>query len=349
MTMASSTEKRPSLLRRCFSKFLRPNKKQGSQLPPKTESIDSTVASSHNSPSQNGTSNSPNPAPPIKKVNKKEPQAYNSTYVPRTQSTYTPVGITHAGNSGFFDPHISSAAGVDASLGYSAPDSYCDPGIDTGGGCDGGGGGDSGGGGGDSGGGCDGGNDYDGGGGCFSPESLIQLVSERKAIKDLHPGDTVICDASGQTATVRCIVVYPIPGGRTKMIRLPNGLTVSPTHPIWDEESEARNGAWVFPKDLVPGRATEVILECKEVYDILLSDLNTAVVNGAVCALLGHERQGDTAHQLWGDGTRIEKCLSSLDSEGFLRGKIEGVRKVRQNETSPVAALRIGPRVIECF
>ncbi|KIM97471.1 hypothetical protein OIDMADRAFT_20583 [Oidiodendron maius Zn] len=115
------------------------------------------------------------------------------------------------------------------------------------------------------------------------------------------------------------------------MVCFPNGLAITPTHPILDSVK-----GWVFPKDLrIPGVIVAQI-ECEEVFNILLDSKHTVVVNGTVCAVLGHERDGHTRHEFWGNWQAVANCLKSIDPEGFDMGRVEVVKNLRDRETQRV-------------
>lgn len=115
------------------------------------------------------------------------------------------------------------------------------------------------------------------------------------------------------------------------MVRFPSGLDITVTHPIFD----ARKG-WVFPRDVrTPGVKTESV-ECDEVFNILLDSHYTAIVNGTLCALLGHDRGGQTRHEFWGNWKLVAGCLKIVDAEGYRLGNIQIRRQLRDPVTKRV-------------
>lgn len=141
-----------------------------------------------------------------------------------------------------------------------------------------------------------------------------------KPVASLVKGDIVLCDLNSSTsATVECLVSMPTPTGMCKMVTFENGLAITPTHPVFDAVM-----GWVNPQDLKTPR----VVECgEEVYNLVLEGGKSVVVNGVVCATMGHWREGDTGHEFWGDLEMVERCLKGVDGVGF-KGGGSGLRRI---------------------
>lgn len=63
------------------------------------------------------------------------------------------------------------------------------------------------------------------------------------------------------------------------------------------------------------------------------------MVNGTMCAALGHNRDGYTKHEFWGDWETVTCCLKSIDAVGFEMGAVEVIKKLRDQETGRVYGL----------
>jgi hypothetical protein len=100
--------------------------------------------------------------------------------------------------------------------------------------------------------------------------------SEKK-VQEIAKGDFVLA-ASGKPATVLCIVKTLCTTGRTKLVRVGNGLLVTPFHPI------RIDGKWCFPCDVAPMEE----MDCAAVYSFVLDAEHTMVINGIECVSLGH-------------------------------------------------------------
>ena len=64
------------------------------------------------------------------------------------------------------------------------------------------------------------------------------------------------------------------------MVKLDNGLTISPKHPIFDEVTRK----WILPKDLGKPEPTQGV---PWVFNFVTENLGYVTVNGTICATLG--------------------------------------------------------------
>jgi hypothetical protein len=157
---------------------------------------------------------------------------------------------------------------------------------------------------------------YDAGGGCFCPESLIQMLDGSvKPIGTLRKGDMVAC-TGGLGAAVRCLVWS---SGTFAMVSV-GGFSLTPTHPVLDPDAMLRE--WVFPKDLPSASAAP---DSTRVVNLVLDSnheiIGTSVSGALVCCTLGHGfREPVVEHSFLG----TDKVIDALkEVPGFEEGSVE--------------------------
>lgn len=69
--------------------------------------------------------------------------------------------------------------------------------------------------------------------------------------------------------------------------------------------------------------------------------MHTAVVNGTICAVLGHYRGGYTQHKYRKDWNAVSDCLKAADPRVFELGKIGVVKKLRDPKTKRESKVEI--------
>ena len=159
--------------------------------------------------------------------------------------------------------------------------------------------------------------------GCFGGGSVVWMTDRRhKLVKDLRQGDRIRCDTGGQIAEVRCVVAMRIPGSRAHMVHFPDGLAITPTHPVLDS-----NGEWVPAEKMYESRVVDI----DRVYNFLLDRQHTIMINDVTCVVMGHG--GSMKHGFWGNWDGVARCLRKVDPEGFRNGLVEVAGTVR-NETT---------------
>ncbi|KAI8621359.1 hint-domain-containing protein [Chytriomyces sp. MP71] len=176
---------------------------------------------------------------------------------------------------------------------------------------------------------------YDPNGVCFAGENLITLASgARIPVHSLTRG-TAIQTLNGGSVVVHTLVKTPLSGLRahTRLVFLrESGLIITPFHPILVE------GRWIFPCDAPDAIPYENDGQVSAVYSVLLEDgAGSLLVNGVVCAALGHELGDDIGDGIVGHayfGCR-EKVLKDIERgigfeegivlcEGVVRQRLEG-------------------------
>ncbi len=113
---------------------------------------------------------------------------------------------------------------------------------------------------------------------CFAGTCTLTTAMGPSSIEDICKGDLVLT-ASGNFTSVVCVVVSPCVDGRAHLVKFPNGLKITPFHPIYT------HGHWRFPKDVA---SVEYGVTCDAVYNLVLSDEHNVIVNGVQCVTLGH-------------------------------------------------------------
>jgi hypothetical protein len=132
------------------------------------------------------------------------------------------------------------------------------------------------------------------GGGCFAGQSTVKVYGADGGgavltpIKYLHRGDVVEVGVGGRgsvgsgISTARVVCVCKIARAPTKALcLLPGGLALTARHPI------RVNGEWMLPKDH-PNAMQVLTGEEGCVYNVVLSQGHTIVLNGVECITWGH-------------------------------------------------------------
>lgn len=151
-------------------------------------------------------------------------------------------------------------------------------------------------------------------GGCFTGDSQILLCNgTKKYVKDLVKGDRVMTlkDPYGlkhglSSANVVCIL-KTITTGNIKLVTTPNGLKITPWHPI------ISHGVWCHPCNI----AETKMEACNEIYTILLDKYHTFNLNGSWVIGIGHNYKiGILSHEYFGTDDIVNdlKDMSSWDS-----------------------------------
>ena len=111
-------------------------------------------------------------------------------------------------------------------------------------------------------------------GGCFHPSSQVLTVNNCfKQIDKIVKGDKLV-DSKGNINSVLCVI--KINGNDIKLIDI-EGLLITPYHPI------KLNNKWVFPKDI-----SNIETNCNSVYNLVLDNNHTIVINNCISCTLGH-------------------------------------------------------------
>lgn len=170
---------------------------------------------------------------------------------------------------------------------------------------------------------------------CFAGECLVRMaVGADKQCRDIVRGDVVMGPKG--PAIVECVIKTHCVDGKEDLVIFPNGLRVTPYHPIID----AATNKWRFPIDLHPLQRS---LPCDAVYNFVLRSGHTMVIQGVECVTLGHGITGDevVSHTYFGT-SRVVDDLRAM--RGWHAGLVElfpalcagGTCMVRDKETGLV-------------
>ena len=174
---------------------------------------------------------------------------------------------------------------------------------------------------------------YNSGGGCFHGDCRISMAGGgTKPMREVQRGDKILTGA-GVASTVYCVTRTLAPGNTMALVRLPNAprLLATPYHPV------KVGGKWVFPSDV--GRP--VTVSCDTVFNLLLVDGASMVIEGVECVALGHGMKGSVVgHTYYGNRHVITKDLQRMP--GWERGVVDLTPKdlIRDPVTKTVVAIR---------
>jgi hypothetical protein len=136
---------------------------------------------------------------------------------------------------------------------------------------------------------------------CFSGECMVEMANGKlKSVEQVRQGDRVQTEFGN--AYVYCVLKTHCRGGQAKLVKMPNGLRVTPYHPIkW-------NGEWVHPVTLFPSTR----MPCQAVYSFLLGgDDHTMIINGTTVISLAHGRtKGILEHWYYGTKKVVDFLMS---------------------------------------
>jgi len=145
-------------------------------------------------------------------------------------------------------------------------------------------------------------------GGCFHPSSQVLTINNSfKQIDKIVKGDKLI-DSKGNINTVVCVI--KINGNDIKLIDIER-LLITPYHPI------KLNDEWVFPKNV-----SNIETNCNSVYNLVLDNNHTIVINNYITCTLGHNITENEVikHEYFG----TDKVINDLKQiEGFNNGYVE--------------------------
>lgn len=141
---------------------------------------------------------------------------------------------------------------------------------------------------------------------CFA-EGCKVLMNDgtEKKVQDIRKYDIV---ASG--AIIQCVTKTIIPEGKMDLVVFEDGLQITPWHPI------NVNNNWKFPKDVGSIKTIDV----NAVYNFVLNEDHTVIVNNVTCVTLGHGFTDDVCvHPFFGT-QEVIKALDNLSGydEGFV-------------------------------
>lgn len=157
---------------------------------------------------------------------------------------------------------------------------------------------------------------------CFAGSSMVKTISKvgvpvLKRVDQIERGDWVESDGQHGRGRVECIVETRCHGGMESLVELPNGLLVTPWHPIKDYRKDEKQ--WCFPNDI----ANPKLRPCEAIYSFLLEKGHGSwmTINDTACITLGHGLDEPVAkHAYFGNRDLILRDLEGMD--GWNRGHV---------------------------
>ena len=152
---------------------------------------------------------------------------------------------------------------------------------------------------------------------CYDGSCYTDTENGKKQLKYITNGDKVrTCNGFGK---VIAIVKSPIDNILT-MISFPNGLLITPWHPI-----RVKN-KWYFPESLTQSKSQLPTgkyknIKCESIYSFVLENGHTMFVGGKdsegiETVTLGHDFPGLPKHTYFGSEKVIEDVQKNIDSDG---------------------------------
>eukprot|EP00825_Cyclidium_porcatum_P041588 TRINITY_DN5491_c0_g1_i2.p3 TRINITY_DN5491_c0_g1~~TRINITY_DN5491_c0_g1_i2.p3 ORF type:complete len:160 (+),score=42.41 TRINITY_DN5491_c0_g1_i2:88-567(+) len=127
------------------------------------------------------------------------------------------------------------------------------------------------------------------------------------------------------------LAVIQIRGEKIKLVELDDGLLITPNHPV------LVSNKWVKPYQLVP--KNKVIQTRDVVYNYVLSEGHTVVINGTICVTLGHGIRGQNIEHPYFGSKKIIGDIQRL--QGWENGFVTILQKqfVRNKEENKVCGI----------
>ena len=150
---------------------------------------------------------------------------------------------------------------------------------------------------------------YNASGGCIAGDCFAVMADNSlKLIKNLQSGDELFGNCQ-----IVCVVRMKCKDSRIKLSHLANGLKITPWHPV------KYNNKWVFPNEIQEAKMVE---DCDYVYNFVLNNKHSMVVNGIECVTLGHGGNDRVLkHEYFGNLKKIVGDLGKIN--GWDNGLID--------------------------
>ncbi|CAF0759140.1 unnamed protein product [Rotaria sp. Silwood1] len=171
---------------------------------------------------------------------------------------------------------------------------------------------------------------HDADGGCFYEHCTVRLMNgTTKLVKDVKPGDQM----APHGGMVIFVVKTMCQNQKAKMVIVENDLIITAWHPI------RHLGQWIMPCSLV---SSPNEISCEAVYNFVLDQGHTVLVNNVECVTLGHGLKEDVVRHSYYGSEKVINDLQRLDLEqnngGFI--EINGKMLVRNRKTGLVTGLQ---------
>ncbi|CAF3519421.1 unnamed protein product [Rotaria sp. Silwood1] len=167
-------------------------------------------------------------------------------------------------------------------------------------------------------------------GGCLYGECTVHLMNgTTKLVKDVKPGDRM----APHGGMVIFVVKTKCQNNKAKMVILENDLIITAWHPI------RLCGQWIMPCSLV---SSPNEISCDAVYNFVLNEGHSVLVNDVECVTLGHGFKEDVVRHTYYGSQRVIKDLQRLNLEQNNAGFIEITEEtlMRNIKTGLVNGLR---------
>ena len=161
--------------------------------------------------------------------------------------------------------------------------------------------------------------------GCFHENSFVYLKDgSTKKCSEVVKGDEIftgysINDDSKLYAKIVCVIKNDCKDNICQMCCFDSGLMITPWHPIY-------YNTWEFPSKIIK----EEDVECSIMYNFILDNYHTVIVNDIMCVTLGHNISNNavTYHPYYGTNLVIDdlKQMLGYDS-GVLHFKYNNIIK----------------------
>jgi hypothetical protein len=144
---------------------------------------------------------------------------------------------------------------------------------------------------------------------CFHGDCIVNSFNGKIMIKDLTKGTLIKTETGWER--VLCIIKTKCKDNLSSLTSLDYGLQITPWHPV------KKDGKWRFPNDL----NLPVYTDCDYVYNIVMENRSSVVVNDTICCTLGHNLKGDIiGHDYFG----TDKVINHLvQMNGWNEGLVE--------------------------
>ena len=154
---------------------------------------------------------------------------------------------------------------------------------------------------------------YNASGGCIGGDCKVLLNNgELKYVKDLVKGDKLFGNCE-----ILCALRMKVSNSLIELCKFENGLKITPWHPV------KFNNKWVFPNNINSDEMEKSVECCDYVYNFILNEGHSMIVNGIECVTLGHGKMDNDvlAHEYFGSFSKISNDLNKI--KGWNSGMID--------------------------
>tara|TARA_Y100000768_G_scaffold388661_1_gene385967 strand:+ start:44 stop:2251 length:2208 start_codon:yes stop_codon:yes gene_type:complete len=162
--------------------------------------------------------------------------------------------------------------------------------------------------------------------GCFHGSCVVKTPYGSKLVSDIKKNDRV-CNSDNSVSVIECVIKIKTSGNLASLVNM-NGLLITPWHPIYI------NDKWKFPVDI--GKTD--IYECDYVYNFIVNNRKSMIINNTVCCTLGHNIQGDViGHEYFGSDRVISDL--KLHNVEYDNGLIDTISTFKRDITTGLVTM----------